>query len=205
MADGTTTNPGSGGDTIYTEDIGGGVKMPASKLHTGAHDVDGGAVTQANPLFVEPVMTDGAANQVLTSTSATNISAANPGTKAVMVSKPACWSVTSNPGAAAQPSASKAAGAAGVRHICRSISFSLALGATAQTLLTINLRDGATGAGTILRSWEIQTPASSAPVYFHEQDLDLLGSAATAMTLEFSGATVANAAGTCNISGYDTI
>lgn len=52
MADGTQINPGLGGDTIYDEDLGGGLKMPASKIHVGAHGVDGGAVTRSNPFPV---------------------------------------------------------------------------------------------------------------------------------------------------------
>jgi hypothetical protein len=57
MANGTTLNAGAGGDTIYDEDLGAGVKMPAVKLHTGALGVDGGAVTNTNPFpakFMDP-------------------------------------------------------------------------------------------------------------------------------------------------------
>lgn len=52
MADNTTLNLGSGGDTLRTEDIGGGIKIPVSKIHVGADDVDGGSVTSANPFPV---------------------------------------------------------------------------------------------------------------------------------------------------------
>jgi hypothetical protein len=43
---------GGSGDRIYDEDIGGGIKMPASKLHTGALGADGGPVTTSNPFPV---------------------------------------------------------------------------------------------------------------------------------------------------------
>jgi hypothetical protein len=48
------TLPGTG-VVIVTEDIGGGVELPVSKIHTGAHGTDGGAVTAANPLYVSNV------------------------------------------------------------------------------------------------------------------------------------------------------
>lgn len=49
MADNTQLNPGSGGDLVKTEDIG-AYKLAVSKIYTGAHGVDGGAVTPSNPL-----------------------------------------------------------------------------------------------------------------------------------------------------------
>lgn len=54
MADGTTLNIGSGGDTILTEHPGSsGPKIPVSKIYTGALDANGGPVTVTNPLPVE--------------------------------------------------------------------------------------------------------------------------------------------------------
>ncbi|MDE2127973.1 MAG: hypothetical protein KGJ62_15435 [Armatimonadetes bacterium] len=53
MANNTVLNPGSGGDTLVTEDVGGGVKIAAGKLHTGAAGADGGPVTLGNPLAVQ--------------------------------------------------------------------------------------------------------------------------------------------------------
>lgn len=49
MSDNTTLNSGSGGDIMRTEDIGGGVKIPASKMYVGAHGTDGGPITPTNP------------------------------------------------------------------------------------------------------------------------------------------------------------
>lgn len=51
MADNTTLNTGSGGDTIAADDIG-GVKYPRSKLIHGADGVNAGDVSTANPLPV---------------------------------------------------------------------------------------------------------------------------------------------------------
>jgi len=62
MADGTPLNAGSGGDTIQTEQPGGaGVKYPVTKIYTGALDVNGGPVTQTNPLDVRTSNPDVAA------------------------------------------------------------------------------------------------------------------------------------------------
>ncbi len=49
MADNITTNPGTGGDTLAADDIG-GVKYPRTKLVIGADGVNGGDVSAANPM-----------------------------------------------------------------------------------------------------------------------------------------------------------
>ena len=54
MADNTTINPGVGGDTLRTDDIGGGVKVPVSKIMLGGDGLDTGFVTASNPF---PVIT----------------------------------------------------------------------------------------------------------------------------------------------------
>lgn len=51
MADNTTLNSGSGGDSIATDDIG-GVKYPRSKIVIGADGTNDGDVSSANPLPV---------------------------------------------------------------------------------------------------------------------------------------------------------
>lgn len=48
MADNTTLNPGVGGDIVRTVDVGSGVKIPVSFIHTGT-TTDGGGVTSSNP------------------------------------------------------------------------------------------------------------------------------------------------------------
>lgn len=52
MADNTTLNNGTGGDTLRTDDVGGGVKVPVSKIITGGDGVDGGFISAANPFPV---------------------------------------------------------------------------------------------------------------------------------------------------------
>lgn len=51
MADNTTLNSGSGGDTIATDDVG-GVKIPRSKIVIGADGSNDGDVSSSNPLPV---------------------------------------------------------------------------------------------------------------------------------------------------------
>ena len=52
MSDNTVLNLGGGGDTIATEDIGGGVKITRCKIVLGGHGTDGGDVTSNNPVPV---------------------------------------------------------------------------------------------------------------------------------------------------------
>lgn len=61
MADNTTLDTGSGGDTIATDDIG-GVKYPRSKLVIGADGTNDGDVSATNPLPVNGTGTAGTAN-----------------------------------------------------------------------------------------------------------------------------------------------
>ena len=75
--------------------------------------------------------------------------------------------------------------------------------AIAATTLTVVLRDGASGAGTIVDSWVFDLPAAivSPPIVIREE-ISLEGSPATAMALEFT-AGLANLNCYCTLSGYD--
>jgi hypothetical protein len=120
----------------------------------------------------------------------------------VITAGPSEWAVN-NQATAGTPSISKAAGGAGVRHFCTGVSFSVSCGATAQTPVVVNLRDGATGAGPILRTWALSAPVNST-ASINENNLRIPGTANTAMTLEFAGATVAASIGSVNLNGYDS-
>lgn len=61
MADNTTLNTGTGGDSIATDDIA-GVKYPRSKIVIGADGTNDGDVSATNPLPVKGTGTAGAAN-----------------------------------------------------------------------------------------------------------------------------------------------
>jgi hypothetical protein len=99
--------------------------------------------------------------------------------------------VDSTPAAATQATCSQAAAGAGFRNVCQSISASFDTGGTAQaSALALNLRDGASGAGNILWSKQIILPVSG-KWEVGLGGLNIVGSPATAMTLEFSAAGVA--------------
>lgn len=116
------------------------------------------------------------------------------------------WGVTHAPAANTQAIASKAAGGAGVKHVCTGISITLANGAAAPTaaLVTINLRDGATGAGSILATWTLAVKAVAGDVVSISLPIrsGLPGTANTAMTLETSAAPGANVSASVNLFGY---
>lgn len=118
-----------------------------------------------------------------------------------LVTWPGEWAVAAQ-ATAGTPSASKAAGAAGVRHVCTSVSLSVACAATAQPAIVVNLRDGATGVGTILHSFALAAPVNQMGV-IALSGLNLVGSAATAMTLEFASASAAGVIASVDLAGYD--
>lgn len=100
-----------------------------------------------------------------------------------------------SPAANTQATASAAAAGAGVRWVCTAIHVGIACGGTAPTATsgTWNLRDGATGAGTVLWSGELGVPATAGATQgMSITDLWIPGTANTAMTLEFAAASGAN-------------
>jgi hypothetical protein len=124
---------------------------------------------------------------------------------ALIVANPATWSKTSTPASATQATVTQAAGGAGVYHVCRSISFALAVDGThAQTAIQINLRDGGTGAGTVLWALTILKAATEAISMFHFGDLNIAAlTANNPMTLEFSVAGVTGSVQSVSLTGYD--
>lgn len=94
---------------------------------------------------------------------------------------------------------------AGVKHTADCISFSASsVVAPVLTALTVNLRDGASGAGTILGTWTVAISATTgqnvAP--FGICGLNAVGTAGTAMTLEFSAA-LGNLSQSVTLSGFN--
>lgn len=135
--------------------------------------------------------------------SAANL-AAQSGLGALLIGPPGEWDVSSTPAVGAQATASRVAGAAGVRHIARRVSFGFSSSAALAgvTSVTFNLRDGATGAGTILKSWVFALPAAIITPFAINFEVNSIGTAATAMTLETLAA-VAGLQVFTNLSGYD--
>lgn len=105
------------------------------------------------------------------------------------MASPADWAVQHTPGAAAQATISKAA-ITGFAHTCTSITVTLAaVGAQAAELVFV-LRDGASGAGTIL--WTggmVGAAATSQNITI--SPLNIKGTRGTAMTLETTAAPAA--------------
>ena len=123
---------------------------------------------------------------------------------AAVTERSARWSVVSNPAAGSQASAS-IANEGSVRHVADCLAFSAgSTSAPSLTALTVNLRDGATGAGTILWTHEVVVTAATgqniAP--FATCGLNLVGTTNTAMTLEFS-ASLANLVEAASLSGFN--
>ncbi len=77
MADNTTLNTGAGGDTLRTDDVGSGVKIPVSKIHNGADGVDGGAITPSNP-FATQTQSGSLTALLVGGAGATPVSVSNP-------------------------------------------------------------------------------------------------------------------------------
>lgn len=123
---------------------------------------------------------------------------------ATIIEKGSHWSVIHNPAAGSQATASIAAEAS-VRHVVDCISFSgAAIVAPALTRLDVNLRDGATGAGTIIWSYTVAVAATTGQSVLPHSicGLNLVGTTNTAMTLEFS-ASLANLIENVSVSGYN--
>lgn len=123
------------------------------------------------------------------------------GDSAEVCVQPGQWSIQQQPALATQATISRAA-VANTRHVCTGLTVCVATGATAQTPIIVNLRDDATGAGTILWSGTLSAPvAGCAAVAI--AGFNIVGSVNKAMTLEFAGAPVAAAQATVSLQGHD--
>ena len=118
------------------------------------------------------------------------------------------WSVTHAPAAAAQATASQAACGASCIHVadCVTATFlstGTAPGATSQTV--VQLRDGASGGGLVLASWDVTLPATAntSAQPWQQCGLHMPGSANTIMTLEFGAAGATNTLEKVTLTGYD--
>lgn len=122
----------------------------------------------------------------------------------LMFERPTRWSVVSAP-AVSTLSSSSIAAEAGVRHVADCVSFSAgSTTAPVLTALTVNLRDGASGAGTVVHTWQVTVSAATGQnvLPFMECGLNIAGTTNTAMTLEFSSL-LTNLIETTSLSGYN--
>lgn len=111
-------------------------------------------------------------------------------------------SAFSTPAVTTQASAVLAAAGATMRWICTSISATLSA-VVAQPLITLNLRNGASGAGAIIWSKQVILPAGG--VWEVDlSDLSIPGAYGAAMTLEFSGVPAATNLEAVAITAYQS-
>lgn len=143
---------------------------------------------------------NGATWDRLRSLSAANL-AAFTGVGGQVSAGPGEWAIQHTPAAATQATITRAAGGAGVRHVCRSITCSI-LAVAAQGQIILNLRDGGTGAGTILWSAQFSLSAGTSD-RIALTGLNIVGSANTAMTLEVAAAPAATNFASVALTGYD--
>lgn len=178
------------------------IRNPSTGLWTvptmAATNADGAAGNQI--ISSEPSLYNGSTFDRQRSISATNLTATTSVGSNLNVQL-STWSVTSTPAAATQATASKAAGGGTVRHVATTITVCIAAGATAQTPIAVNLRDGATGAGTVLRTWKFSVPINTSTCS-DLSGLAMIGTANTAMTLEFAAAGAAATEQTVTLTGF---
>ena len=118
------------------------------------------------------------------------------------------WSATpAVPATTVQATITKAAGGSGVKHVATAITASYAGGASAISAaapMVVNLRDGTTGAGTILWSTQMNVAAAAAASQIvHITGLLIVGTANTAMTLEFLAGGGTNSYQMVSLQGFD--
>ncbi|MGH7744387.1 MAG: hypothetical protein ACREQ5_06135 [Candidatus Dormibacteria bacterium] len=172
-------------------------------LQAGPDNADAVAVTASSLRFftvARNTLFNGVSWDRAFSASAAN-QAAQPKVGVAVVTGPGNWTLVNAPVAATQATATRAAGAAGVRHVLTSINASINATA-AQGQVSVVVRDGATGVGTII--WEDRLSAViGTDSRVSLSGLNIVGSAATAMTVEFTAAPAATNFETVSATGYD--
>lgn len=124
----------------------------------------------------------------------------------LMTARPGQWAATSAPAAATQATTTRAAGGAGVRHLAQSIDASITTDAAyvgGAVSFILSLRDGAAGVGAVLWSKRIQA-TSAGPTSVSLSGLNVVGTANTAMTLEFNAGGAAASFQSVALTGSDT-
>lgn len=117
------------------------------------------------------------------------------------------WVVGLDPAVNTVATATRAASATGGAHVADCLTATLVAGTSAPAAVnaTVVLRDGLTGAGTILWSADFALAGAIAdhPAPFALCGLAIPGTANTAMTVEFTAAGGANTFETVGLTGYD--
>ena len=158
-------------------------------LHVGGavlHDV----ATSGNPILMGAYATNAPPADVSAVGDAVRLAAGLDGVLFVRERPRTPWTLSNVGAGGAQATASKASAGAGLKNVCRGFWVSVqATGAIATAeAVTIVIRDGATGAGTVLWSFVVLVPINAAVGSLIYQgglsDIYLEGTAATAMTIE---------------------
>lgn len=167
--------------------------------------VAGAAVVASAAGVQKTGIASGATGNSFVEATATNMAATVSATGGQISPLPGNWSVVSFPAVTTKASASKAAGAAGVRHVCTGASFSFQQPAAVVALASnLQIRDGATGAGTIIWQQTFNSTVASTTVSVNLTGLNIIGTAATAMTAEFAVAGGLNTQEAVVLTGYST-
>jgi hypothetical protein len=141
----------------------------------------------------------------LRTASAANLGAAVAGLGALLAAGPGEWAISHLPAANVVATITRAA-VAGQRHVCRSITGSIAAGAIAPAAFNTQLllRDGASGVGAILWGDTLSMSAVAGGQDTSQlSGLNIVGTAGNAMTLEFLAAAGANTLESVALTGYD--
>jgi hypothetical protein len=111
-------------------------------------------------------------------------------------------STKDTPAAATKATVTVAAAPTGFKHVPIAVSATIACGTTAQTPLLVQLKDGSTE----IAAWAVSAPANGmGGLAIGREELEgLIGSTATAMTLEFSAAGVTDSRQSVRL-GYRTV
>lgn len=194
---------------LSVHDIAGAVYTPARGL---LDNSDGQAVNATNFLVgavTRPSLFNGTSFDRARSASAANIGTTTNLDGVAIAAQPGHWAINHTPVANTQATISRAAGTGTQRHVATSIVATLSTDTAAVAAnVLLNLRDGATGAGTILWSTRllINTNVATiggAPIAgIAISGLSIPGSLATAMTLEFAAAGGANTFEAVALTGY---
>lgn len=186
------------GSRLLTD--GSGVTQPVSAASL---PLPSGASTSANQTTANASLSS--IDSKLSLASASQLSGFSS-TAALLFSGPGHWTSVHVPSANTVATTTKAAGGSSVRHIATGISVSLInTNVLAGNDYLVQLRDGASGAGTVLWASRLTVAAGAAvQSLIHITGLNIVGSANTAMTLEFSAGPGSGNFETVSLSGYDT-
>lgn len=121
------------------------------------------------------------------------------------------WSITNAAAVNNVATATKAAGTGSTKHACTGVQYSIWQDNTGTVSgaagFTIAIRDGATGVGTVLWSLTFSFPLATngaSKEGWIAFPTPIIGSAATAMCVEFTSSALAHTGCTINAQGYDT-